>query len=79
MSIGGRLGARIGGGSVALFGEANGRFVLEVADDDLPAVVAALHGEALDIGEVLDEPVLEIADATIPLADAVTAYFGAVR
>jgi len=75
MAIGGRLGARVGGRPLALFGEANGRFVVEVAPDDVPAVVAAMEGEALDIGEVLDDPVLEIAAARIPLIEAVAAYF----
>lgn len=74
MAIGGRIGALAGGRPIALFGEANGRFVIEVAPDDVPAVVATLAGEALDIGEVLDEPVLELGGVRIPLADATAAY-----
>ncbi len=79
MAIGGRLGVRIGGRPIALFGEANGRFVLEVAPDDVPAVVAAMEGEALDVGEVLGDAVLEIADARIPLEFAVAAYVSGSR
>ena len=75
MAIGGRLGVSIGGRPIALFGEANGRFLLEVAPDDVPAVVAAMEGEAIDIGEVLGDAVLEVAGARIPLAEAVATYF----
>jgi phosphoribosylformylglycinamidine synthase len=75
MAIGGRLGARVGGGSsVQLFGESNGRFLIEVAPDDAAGVIAALGGEALDIGEVLDEQVLDVAGTHIPLAAAIAAY-----
>lgn len=74
MAIGGRLGARVGGRPIALFGEANGRFILEVAPDDVPAVVTALEGEVLDIGEVLDDGTLEVGGTIMQLATATAAY-----
>jgi phosphoribosylformylglycinamidine synthase len=75
MAIGGRLGARAGGRPIALFGEANGRFVLEVAPDDVAAVTTALEGEVLDIGEVLADPILDLGGTTVPLDDAIAAFF----
>jgi phosphoribosylformylglycinamidine (FGAM) synthase-like enzyme len=75
MAIGGRLGARMGGRPIALFGEANGRFVIEVAPDDVPAIVSALEGEVLDVGEVLADPILELGGTTIPLESAIAAFF----
>jgi phosphoribosylformylglycinamidine synthase len=75
MAIGGRLGARIGGRPIALFGEANGRFVLEVDPDDAPTVSSVLEGEVLDIGEVLAAPILEFGGTTIPLESAIAAFF----
>lgn len=74
MAIGGRLGARVGGRPIALFGEANGRFILEVAPDDVPAVVTALEGEVLDVGEVLDDGTLEVGGTIMQLTTAVAAY-----
>src|SRR5690606_23424872 len=74
MAIGGRLGARVGGRPIALFGEANGRFVLEVAPDLVPTVVTALEGEALDIGEVTGDDQLEVGGTFIPLARALDAF-----
>jgi phosphoribosylformylglycinamidine synthase len=76
MAIGGRLGARVGGRPISLFGEANGRFILEVAPDLVPTVVTALAGEALDIGEVLDIEFLQVGDANVSLAAAVAAWTG---
>jgi hypothetical protein len=65
----------MGGRPIALFGEANGRFVIEVAPDDVPAIVSALEGEVLDVGEVLADPILELGGTTIPLEEAIAAFF----
>ncbi|MEO6159119.1 MAG: AIR synthase-related protein, partial [Ilumatobacteraceae bacterium] len=83
MAIGGRLGVRLGpdfgGDQRALFGEANGRFIIEVAPARVGAVTAALDGEVLDIGEVLDEPVLHLAGSTVALDAVVAAWTGVSR
>jgi selenophosphate synthetase-related protein len=47
---------------VALFAESTGRFVLEVAPDDLHLLEDVLDDAIVVLGEVTDDPVLSIAD-----------------
>lgn len=67
MAIGGRLGAEIttlpgDDLTAALFGEANGRFVVEVALDALDALIDAVGEPATVIGTVTADPVVRVLD-----------------
>ncbi len=66
MAIGGRLGLGLDltdeslDETAALFAESNGRLLLEVAQADADAVLAALEGEARIIGVVTESPTFDI-------------------
>jgi phosphoribosylformylglycinamidine synthase len=91
MCMGGRLGAQVDlaplwatglNAASALFGESNGRLLVEVAPADAPAFAALLAGVALvRLGVVSAEPVLHVtaADAALvelPVTQLVTAWKG---
>ena len=66
MSIAGRLGANIDtlphlDVITALFSESTGRFVCEVAPDDVSWFIEGLGEPAIVLGTVTDEPVLRLA------------------
>ena len=84
MCIGGRLGMAltIGGEDPieALFGEANGRLLVEVRPDNCPAFESHFDESLIrKIGVVTDEPRLNISSRTpaliaLPVDDLVTAW-----
>jgi phosphoribosylformylglycinamidine synthase len=83
MVIGGRLGARVqlpsGDRAAVLFGEACGRFVVEVAPADVEAFTAAIGAHTV-LGRVTDDGALFVDD-TIALdrRSLTTAFFGDAR
>jgi phosphoribosylformylglycinamidine synthase len=83
MVIGGRLGARVqlpaGDRAAVAFGEACGRFVVEVAPSDLDTFTAAVGAHTV-LGRVTDDGALYIDD-TIALdrRRLTTAFFGVAR
>ena len=79
-AIGGRLGLTIEALpaddlAVALFAESTGRFVLEVARDDVAAVVAALAEPVTLLGTVNDAPVLALPGCRPVTIDELVAAF----
>jgi phosphoribosylformylglycinamidine synthase len=80
MAIGGRLGLRVvalpaDDVTVALFAESTGRFVLEVAPDDVATVVDALAEPVTLLGTVTDEPVLSLPGCRPLAVDELVAAF----
>jgi phosphoribosylformylglycinamidine synthase len=80
MAIGGRLGVRVDALpasdlAVALFAESTGRFVLEVAPDDVPEVIAALAEPLTLLGTVTEEPVLSLPGCRSLAVDELVAAF----
>jgi len=79
MCIGGRLGADIvalphPATTTSLFSESNGRFVCEVAPDDVQWFLAGLGEPATVLGTVTAEPLLRLAGSDTPV-DALRAAF----
>ena len=79
MCIGGRLGADIVSlphpdTTTSLFSESNGRFVCEVAPDDVQWFLAGLGEPATVLGTVTAEPLLRLAGSDTPV-DALRAAF----
>jgi phosphoribosylformylglycinamidine synthase len=79
MVIGGRLGADVatlpGPDTVsALFAESLGRFVCEVAADDVPWLATLLDEQVVVLGTVTEEPTLRLAGRAIPIQQLAAAY-----
>ena len=88
MAIAGGLGATLDLGAAAagvddttlLFAESTGRFVCEVAADDVAWLAEALGESVVVLGTVTAErPCWRSAPATVPLDDLVAAFTGASR
>jgi phosphoribosylformylglycinamidine synthase len=84
MCIAGRLGADIetlphDDIVTALFSESTGRFVCEIAPDDVGWFLAGLGEPALVLGTVSGEPVLHVAGFETPLDELCRAFQGGPR
>ena len=80
MAIAGRLGARVErlpdeDVTTALFSESTGRFVLEVAPDDVERVRDALGEPIVHLGEVTADPTLALPGCSpLPVAGLAAAW-----
>ena len=84
MSMAGRLGANIdtlpsADVVTALFSESTGRFVCEVAPDDVTWFVEGLGEPAIVLGTVIDEPVLRLAGFDLAMDEMRSAFQGDPR
>ncbi|HUC31858.1 MAG TPA: AIR synthase-related protein, partial [Ilumatobacteraceae bacterium] len=81
MAIAGRLGARIdtlphADATTAWFSESTGRFVCEMADDDVDWFTSQLGADVVRIGTVVDEPAVVTPTWSVALDELRAAFAG---